>query len=158
MAFSPLRFAHNIALAQNSPQPNNMFRVLIGGDPLGSFLKVSGIGYSVEPFELKEGGRNESAHMRPFGGPGKFNEVTLEWGSVKRGKMESWAMSVAPGYAFRRNVFIIQTDRKGVPFRIYTLYGAWPKSWQVGDMDARGNDLATESLTLVYEGIITVAI
>ena len=32
-----------------------MFRVIVGGDPLGSFLKVSGIGYSVEPYELKEG-------------------------------------------------------------------------------------------------------
>ena len=52
---------------------------------------------------------------------------------------------------------IIQMDRKGAPFRIYNLFGAWPKSWQVGDMDARGNDLSTESLTLVYEGIYTAA-
>ena len=48
--------------------------------------------------------------------------------------------------------------RNGSPFRIYNLFGAWPKTWQAGDMDARGNDLATESLTLVYEGIYTVAV
>ena len=137
--------------------PANMFKVMIGGDAFGSFTKVSGIGYSVGVKKIAEGGRNFSAHLRPFDGPGEHKEVTLEWGSVKRNKMESWIMSVAPGYAFRRNVFVIQTDRLGVPFRITTLMAAWPKEWNVESMDARGNDLATESLTLVYEGIVTVA-
>ena len=50
-----LPFVKNYLLAQDEPQINNMFRVIVGGDPLGSFLKVSGIGYSVEPYELKEG-------------------------------------------------------------------------------------------------------
>ncbi len=153
-----LPFVKNYLLAQDEPQINNMFRVIVGGDPLGSFLKVSGIGYSVEPYELKEGGRNSTPHLKPFGGPGKFNEVTLEWGSVKRAKLEFWMHAVAPGYSFRKNVTIVQMKRTGQPFRIYNLFGAWPKSWQAGDMDARGNDLATESLTLVYEGIYTVAV
>ncbi len=155
---SALRFAANVLLGHDSPQVNNMFRVMIGSDPFGSFLKVSGIGYSQEPFEIKEGGRNSTPHLRPFGGPGKFNEVTLEWGSVRRSKMEWWTQGVAPGYGFRKNVTIIQMNRQGFPFRIFQLFGAWPKSWQVGDLDARGNDLATESLTLVYEGLYAVSI
>jgi phage tail-like protein len=59
---------------------------------------------------------------------------------------------------FRRNVFIIQTDRLGVPFRVTTLFAAWPTEWEAPDGDANANEIATEKLTLVYEAIVTVAI
>ena len=72
--------------------------------------------------------------------------------------MEAWIQSVAPGHKFRRNVFIIQMDRLGVPFRVTTLFAAWPTEWEAPEADATANELATEKLTLVYEGIVTVAI
>lgn len=142
----------------NQPMPNNMFSVMIGGDSIGLFSKVTGIEYSITPYQIKEGGRNHSPHYRPFDGPGQSGEVTLEWGSVTRDKMEAWVHSVAPGLAFRRHVFITHFNRKNKPYRIIGLYGAWPKQWKASDMDANGNDLATESITLVHEGMFMVAL
>jgi phage tail-like protein len=107
---------------------------------------------------IKEGGRNDSPHFRPFDGPGQCGEVTLSWGSVRRDKMESWIQSVAPGLAFRKHVFITHYKRDGEPYRIIGLYGAWPKKWAASDLDANGNELATESITLVHEGMFMVAL
>ena len=61
---------------------------------------------------------------------------------------------------FSRSTFTFSPKRFRLffPFRIFQLFGAWPKQWQVGDLDARGNDIATESLTLVYEGLYVVGI
>ena len=156
MSFSPFKVASNVLRMQNEAVPSNVFSVVIGGDIFGSFLKVSGIEYNISPFKIKEGGRNHSPHIRPFDGPGEHGEVTLEWGSMRRDKMEAWVQSVAPGFPFRRNVFITQHKRGGQPFRITLLMGAWPKQWRVGDMDSKGNELATESVTLVHEGLVVI--
>ncbi len=141
----------------NLPHSNNLFSVMIGGDTFGLFTKVSGIEYSVTPYQIKEGGRNHSPHYRPFDGPGTSGEVTLEWGSVRRDKMESWIQSIGPGLPFRRHVFITQYTRSESVCRIIGLYGAWPKQWKAPDLDANGNDMATESVTLVHEGMFMVA-
>jgi phage tail-like protein len=153
-----LRFPSIIGMGMNAPRPKNMFQVIIGTDPLGSFLQATGMGYKVPSFDIHEGGRNHSMHIRPFDKPGEHSPVTLKWGSVKRDKMESWIMSVAPGHMFRRNVFLVQMDRIGIPFRVTTLFGAWPKEWEAPEADSTSNELATEKLTLAYEGIVTVAI
>ena len=141
----------------NQPHANNLFSVMIGGDAFGLFTKVSGIEYTISPYQIKEGGRNHSPHLRPFEGPGASGEVTLEWGSVRRDKMEAWIHSVAPGLPFRRHVFITHFKRNMVPYRIIGLYGAWPKQWKASDLDSNGNDMATESVTLVHEGMFMVA-
>lgn len=156
MSFNPNKVTSNLKRGDDQALPSNIFSVMIGGEIIGSFLKVTGLEYSVSPFQIKEGGRNYSPHMRPFDGPGQHGELTLEWGAMKRDKMEAWIQSVAPGFPFRRNVFISHNQRDGTPFRFTILFGAWPKQWRVGDLDATGNALATESVTLVYEGMAIV--
>ena len=100
----PTKVVTNFLRSQNEAVPNNIFSVMIGGDPIGSFLKVTGIEYSVQPFNIKEGGRNHSAHYRPFEKPGEFTGVELTWGAVNRSMMEAWVHIVSPGYPFRRSV------------------------------------------------------
>ena len=140
----------------NGQLSNNRFEVYVGVQKLGEFTKVSGIGYNTNPFIIEEGGRNSSAHYRPFEKPGEFTGVELTWGAVNRSMMEAWIHIVSPGYPFRRSVFINQMDRKGAPRRMIQLNAAWPKEWKVGDMDASGNEIATESLTLVCEFVSVI--
>ena len=142
----------------NSQLSNNNFKVWIGVMPIGEFTKVSGLGYNISPFVLEEGGRNHSAHYRPFDKPGEHTAVTLSWGAVKKADMQAWVHSVAPGHYFRKMVFITHHARDGGVRRIYILNGAWPKEWKVEDLDANGNEIATESLTLVCESVFTISI
>ena len=153
----PVNFPSLIDVMEGDPVPNNMFQVNVGITSFGLFTKVSGLGYTIEPYEIAEGGRNNSVHQKPFGKPGKWEEVELEWGAVKKQMMEAWIQFVSPGYPFRRNVFISHVNRKGAIQRIYVLLGAWPKQWKVGELNSTGNDVATESLTLVCEHITTIA-
>ncbi|MAA77904.1 MAG: hypothetical protein CL916_01490 [Deltaproteobacteria bacterium] len=141
----------------NGQISNNRFEVYVGVQKLGEFTKVSGIGYNTNPFLIEEGGRNHSAHYRPFEKPGEFTGVELTWGAVNRSMMEAWVHIVSPGYPFRRSVFISQMGRDGTPKRLIQLHAAWPKEWKSGDMDASGNEIATESLTLVCEFVSVIA-
>ena len=77
-----LRFPSLVGLGANAPRPKNMFQVVIGTDPLGSFLQATGMGYKVPLYNIQEGGRNSTAHTRPFDKPGEHTPVTLKWGSV----------------------------------------------------------------------------
>ena len=95
-------------LSINKPLTAHYFQVSIGADPLGSFTEVSNITYEIQPYELIEGGRNFSPHLKPFQGPGKRGELSLKWGSVKRDKLQSWVESVQIGYLHRRNVLLFQ--------------------------------------------------
>ncbi len=145
------------ALGENQPMVAHMFRVVIGADTFGAFTEVSNISYEIQPYELIEGGRNYSPHLKPFNGPGKRGELTLKWGSVKRDKLQAWVESVAIGYLFRRNIFLFHMNRKGVPFRVYTLTHCWPKTWKGADLSSSATEIATEELTLVYNNLYMVA-
>ncbi|MDG1483423.1 MAG: phage tail protein [Myxococcota bacterium] len=145
------------ALLVNQPMVAHMFRVVIGADPFGAFTEVSNIAYEVPPYEINEGGRNFGPHLMPFNGPAKRGELTLKWGSVKRDKLQAWIESVQIGYLFRRNVFLFHMNRKGTPFRAYTLTHCWPKNWKAADLSTSASEIATEEITLVYDNMFMLA-
>ena len=152
-----MKFPPQQSLGVNQPIVANTFRIAIGADPFGSFLEASNITYEIQPYELIEGGRNHSPHLKPFNGPGKRGELALKWGSVKRAKLQSWVESVALGYTFRRNVFMFHMTRKGIPYRAYMLMNCWPKQWKGPDLNSSSTEIATEELTLIYESLVMVA-
>ena len=152
-----ITFPPQQALGVNQPLVAHNFAVAIGIDPFGSFTEVSNISYEIQPYELIEGGRNHAPHFKPFNGPGKPGELTLKWGSVKRDKLNAWIMSVQTGASFRRTVLLFHLNRKGIPFRSYTLTAAWPKQWKGADLNSSSTEIATEEVTLVYNNIYTVA-
>jgi phage tail-like protein len=145
------------ALGMNQPMVAHMFRVVIGADPFGSFTEVSNITYEVPPYELVEGGRNYSPHIKPYSGPGKRGELTLKWGSVKRDKLQSWIESVEMGASFRRNIFLFHMNRAGTPYRVYTLTNCWPKTWKAADLNTSASEIATEELSIVYNNLYMIA-
>lgn len=152
-----ISFPPQQSLGMNQPLVAHNFMVAIGIDPFGAFTEVSNISYEIQPYELIEGGRNYAPHFKPFNGPGKRGELTLKWGSVKRDKLQSWIESVQLGYIFRRNVFLFHLNRGGIPFRTYTLTGAWPKQWKGADLNSSSTEIATEEVTLVYNNLYMLA-
>lgn len=134
-----------------------LFHVLVGPDPIGDFQAVENVSYEVTPFRYPEGGRNHSARLFPFDGPGAAGEVTLRWGMLVRSALYDWMRAVRVGHGFRRTVTILQLNRQKIPLRLMRLRHAWPTSWQGANLSSVETGFAVEQLTLVYEDIQLVS-
>jgi phage tail-like protein len=133
------------------PDVNYNFVVLIGAFPLGDFTAVEGIEYRADLFDIKEGGRNFSPVMLPWGGPNKRGELTLKWGTVVWTTLYDWINDVEVGGSFRREVFVIQLSRDGFPTRLMRFGNCWPIAWKGAELDTQNSNWTMESLTLAYE-------
>ena len=66
--------------------------------------------------------------------------------------MLQWLFAAVDGRVVRQNVSIAMLDDAGTDeVRRWNLLGAWPCEWNGAPLDALGNELAIESLTLAYD-------
>jgi phage tail-like protein len=141
--------------SDTATQPSFCFHVTIGANILGEFRAVKGVGHSFDAEEIREGGRNYSPHLRI--GPGKYKECRIEWGISIRSTLFDWIHAVETGNGFKRLVNIFQLNAERQPVRVYTLWDAWPVSWEGANLDANSNELDTEEINIVYEFMTMVA-
>ncbi len=140
------------------PEINFNFIVMAGLDFLGEFKSVSGIGKSLPAFEVEEGGRHHSPHYLPFKGPASREQLKLEWGSVSATSLYEWIQAVRIGWAFHRDVIVVQLSRDGWPTRIMRFGNCWPTAWSGADLDTGGSSWALQSLSLVYDDFNMITI
>lgn len=149
--FGPL-----LSSIETEAQVGFLFHVMIGVNPFGVFRSVSGIGRRVDAEEIREGGRNHSPHMRV--GHAKYQECKIEWGLSYSSALYDWIHAVEAGYAYKRQVTVVQFDRTFTPLRIYMLWDAWPLSWEGARLNANDNAIDTEEITLAYEAVTLIPV
>jgi len=142
-------FMPPVDLLEMLAQSTDGFHVIVGLDPFGTFTAVRGLQAEHSVFTYEELGRNSHPVQLPFNGPQKMGEVTLEWGTVLRGRFWNWFNAQTPYFAERQPVFIVHLSRKSLPIRVYLLWGAWPRQWSYSDLGT--NQMAVESVTIVYD-------
>jgi len=144
---------------------------------VGGFSEVSGIEAVMEHKVIKVGGHNYGTRMRA--GPVTFGTVVLKRGIVRSQLLWRWWSVFAgaegefnnqpdgkPIKANRANVLIglIRAGNETVratPTSLPTptiaigwrLRNAMPVKFRVGDLNAKGTDVAVEELHLVHEGL-----
>lgn len=139
---------------------------------LGAFSEVSGIEASMEHKVLREGGYNYGARM--LAGPVSFGTVILKRGIARSQTLWRWWSMFAgadfiddprPIPANRCDVLIgllaTQPPSRGATTgdavrRVamgWKLQNAMPVKFRVGDLNAKGSDVAVEELHLVHEGL-----
>lgn len=132
----------------------------VGGDAPGSeqeiargaFSEVSGLEGSMEPFEIKEGGRNWGANQRV--GRTTFATVVLKRGMTSTRHLWTWFKDVANGaYGHRFDVIITLHDLREKPVMRWRLERALPVKYKAADLIASSNDVGIEELHLVHEGL-----
>lgn len=132
-----------------------------GIDPAisGGFSEVTGLEATMEAKAIKEGGRNYGVRQRA-------GQVTFATVVLKRGLMRSdhlwrwWALWAGAdgaqdgnwGGRTRCNVTIALLHN-GQPVMGWRLQNAMPVKFRVGDLNARGTEVAIEELHLVHEGL-----
>lgn len=138
---------------------------------LGAFSEISGIEATMEHKVIREGGFNYGSRMRV--GPVNFGTVILKRGIARSQALWRWwakftgADNFADGYPDLRSDVLIglltgehverpASDTDPPARKIATgwmLKNAMPVKFRVGDLNAKGSDVAIEELHLVHEGL-----
>jgi phage tail-like protein len=126
------------------------FKLEIQGVTEGHFTECSGMEVKVDPISYREAGNSQVVHYVP--GRVEYGAVTLRYGLTSSREMWDWFMTGVKGKVQRKNLSIVLLDNDGATEVMrWNLVNAWASEWRGAILDARGNEVAIESLTLVFE-------
>ena len=128
------------------------FALLIDGEEAGRFTEASGLGIKVDSIEYREGGVDSPLGRLP--GQTRYNPLTLRYGVSRSRTLWDWFSATISGEVQRRDVALVLSDNDGTTeaFR-WTLHDAWIADWRAAQLDASENEIAIESMTIVYESL-----
>ena len=129
----------------------NRFYVEIGSTIAASFTECSGLSVQIQKETYYEGGVNNQ--QRIFLGHAEFADVILKRGITDDPNFWDWISEIFEKKTSRRNVNILVFNQAGDIMKSWTLIGAIPIAWKSSDLQADGNSVAIEELTLAYEGL-----
>lgn len=133
------------------PYKGFRFRVEIQGIQQMGFSECSSVGSHVEVVEYREGG--EPANVRKLPGKVSYPDITLKWGATDNQELYKWHLDVAKGNIKRVSGSVVQLDDTGKEKLRWNFFNAWPSKWDGPAFNAKGNDVAIETLTLTCERV-----
>lgn len=131
------------------PYLNFRFRVEIEGIQQASFMECMGLGSHIEVVEYREGG--DVASVRKLAGRVSYPDIVLKWGVTDSQELYKWHLQVIQGQLQRKNGSVALLDAQGNEKLRWNFFNAWPSKWDGPTLNAMGNDVAIESLTLTCE-------
>ena len=131
------------------PYLNFRFRVEIDGIQQAGFMECTGLGSHVEVVEYREGGDN--ATVRKLPGRVSYPDITLKWGITDSQELYKWHLAVIQGQLERRDGSVVLLNAQGQEKLRWHFFNAWPSKWTGPTLNAQGNDIAIEELTLTCE-------
>jgi phage tail-like protein len=143
------------------PYKNFKFRVKWDAKYVPGVSKITALRRSTEVISHREGGDPSLQHVSP--GQTTFAPITLERGVTHDTAFEDWAnLAFALGGGpsgemslknFRKDVILEFHNEAGVTVLAYKVFRCWVSEYQaLSDLDAEGNLVAIESITLQNEG------
>lgn len=132
------------------PLENFRFRVEIEGIVQAGFTECSGLGSHIEVVEIREGGDATSA-TRKIPGRVTYPDIVLKWGVTTSRELYNWHQAVINGQLQRKSgsVVLLNSERQEVVR--WNFSNAWPSKFDGPTLNAKGNDVAIESLTITCE-------
>ena len=140
---------------RKDPFRNFRFRVEIDGIQQAGFSEVTGFDSTVDVIDYREG--NEATHVRKLPGLTKYGNISLKWGITDSMEIYNWHQEAVKGNILRKNISIIVIDEAGNDKARWDFAAAWPTKYDAPDFNAKGNEVAIESLEIVHEGMTRVS-
>jgi phage tail-like protein len=134
------------------PFRNFKFLVEIDGIVQAGFSECSGFGSNIEVIEYREGG--DISTVRKLPGKVSYPDITLKWGLTNNSDLYKWHRDAVNGIIERKTGSIIQLNDIGQEAVRWNFFNAWPSKWDGPDFNAKGNDVAIDTLTLSCEGVV----
>jgi phage tail-like protein len=133
--------------------PYKDFRFLVEIDNIvqAGFTECSGFGSDVEVVDYREGG--DSATVRKLPGKTSYPDITLKWGLTDSRELYDWHRAAINGAVERKNGSIILQNDLGEEAVRWNFFDAWPSKWAGAALNATGNAVAVETLTVTCERV-----
>jgi phage tail-like protein len=141
-------------MARRDPYINSRFRLQINGIVQGDFVECAIADTSSDPIEYRVG--TDPGSMRKQPGLTKYGNITLKWGLTDSKELWDWRKKVIDGKIddARQNGSIIILDEQGNPKLQWDFVRGWPSKYDPADYNAKGNDIAIETLEITHEGLL----
>ncbi|MGZ4846250.1 MAG: phage tail protein [Halobacteriota archaeon] len=140
---------------RKDPYRNFRFLLEIGGIIQAGFSEVTMTDTTSDPIEYREG--NEVPTVRKLPGLVKYGNLTLKWGITDSSiELFKWHQLAMDGKDARRNIAVILTDEAGTPVSRWEFSEAWPTKYNPPDFNAKGNEVAIESIEITHEKAVRV--
>jgi phage tail-like protein len=155
------QFTVNNSPQRYDPYKNFKFRVYWDGQPVAGVSKVGALRRTTEAIRHREGGDPSSERVSP--GRTHYEPITLERGVTHDEEFERWANKVWSYGAgagaeislkdFRKDLTIQVCNEAGQVVVAYKIFRCWVSQYTaLPELDASGNAVAIQSLTLEHEG------
>jgi len=130
-----------------------VFVLEIDSVEIATFGRCSGIESETEVVEYKEGG--DPLLVRKIPGATKWSDLTLERRIDGSATLWEWRRQVVEGdiHAARRNGSIVVKDSQQVEVARWNFVNGWPSKVTGPSLNASGNEIAVEEVTIVHEGL-----
>jgi len=138
-------------MARTDPYKNFKFRVEIDGITIAGFSEVSGLESEVTCIEYREG---VDHIVRKLPGLHKVGDITLKRGVTQSTELYDWHKNVVNGVADRRNGVIVLLADDGTDVVRWRFIDGFPRKYEGPRFDAKGNDVAIETLVICHEGLL----
>jgi len=132
------------------PFENFRFRVEIDGIVQAGFTECLGLGSHIEVVEIREGADPTSA-TRKVPGRVTYPDIVLKFGVTASRELYDWHKGLINGQVQRKNGSVVLLDSQGQEAVRWNFFGAWPSKFDGPTLNAKGNDIAIESLTITCE-------
>ena len=139
---------------RNDPYKNFKFRVEIDNMASAGFSECTGLESEVGCIEYREGG---DPGIRKLPGLHKFSNITLKRGVTKSTELWNWYQNILSGIADRRNGSIILLADDGTDAARWRFVDGFPRKYEGPALNAKGNDVAIESIEICHEGLERVS-
>ncbi len=135
---------------RKDPFRNHRFRIEITGVAQANFCEVIVPESASEVIEHREG---TSVTTQKLPGATAYNPLILKWGITNSLELYNWRKMIEQGKinTMRKNVSVILIDEEGVEAARWDFTNAWPSKYKGPDLNAKANEVAIETLEIVFE-------
>ena len=129
------------------------FTVEIKGITQARFQEVGGVDATTDVTEYREGG--DMLGVRKLPGQTKHSNLSLKRGYTDDAQLWKWYEDVMTGRTedIRKDISVVQQNMQGEEVFRWNIFRAFPVKYTAPSFNAKGNDIAIETLEIAYERI-----
>jgi phage tail-like protein len=139
-------------MARDDPYKNFNFVVEIDGISIAAFCEVSGLVSETEVIEYRNGS-DKTSTVRKLPGLTRYANIVLKRGVTQDDQLWLWRKAIEQGTPDRRSGAIVLLDDERNPVRRWRFSEGWITKFDGPDLNAKGNDVAIETIEIAHEGL-----